>query len=60
MLLVGIAVTTALGPERRGAKFELAKPAGVQEEMRRKSVDVESQVGEKTQVAQTEFVAEKQ
>jgi hypothetical protein len=58
-LNLGIVVTTALGPERRGAKFELAKPAGVQEEMRRKSVDVESQAGEKTQAEQTEYVAEK-
>jgi hypothetical protein len=56
----GIAVTTAFGPERRGAKFELAKPAGVMEEMRRKSVDVESQADDKANVAQTETVPEKQ
>ena len=52
-------MTTALGPERRGAKFELAKPAGVQEEMRRKSVDVESQAGEKAQTVETEHIPEK-
>ncbi|OCT50772.1 carboxylic acid transport protein [Cladophialophora carrionii] len=59
IIATGIAVTTAFGPERRGAKFELAKPAGVQEEMRRKSVDVESQAEEKARVAETEVVAEK-
>jgi hypothetical protein len=37
----------------------LAKPAGVQEEMRRKSVDVESQGDDKAQVVQTEQIAEK-
>ncbi len=58
--MIGIAVTTALGPERRGAKFELAKVAGVREEERRKSVDVESQTGEKASAGQAEFVAEKQ
>jgi sugar phosphate permease len=31
IIAVGIIVTTMLGPERKGAKFELAKPAGVQE-----------------------------
>ena len=61
IIAIGIAVTTAVGPERRGAKFELAKVAGVQEDVRRKDVDVESQGGgEKTQVAETEYVPEKQ
>ncbi|KAJ9612340.1 hypothetical protein H2200_003937 [Cladophialophora chaetospira] len=60
IIAIGIAVTTALGPERRGAKFELAKPAGVQEVMRRKSVDVESQGGEKAQNIEAEHIPEKQ
>jgi SHS family lactate transporter-like MFS transporter len=47
IIALGIIGTTIFGPERRGAKFELAKPAGVDVEdaMRNKSVDVESQVG---------------
>lgn len=58
IIAMGIAITTAFGPERRGAKFELAKPAGVQEmEIRVKSVDAESQVGvEKQEIAQMENV----
>lgn len=44
IIALGIIVTTALGPERRGAKFELAKPAGVNEmEHREKSIGIESQ-----------------
>lgn len=31
IIAVGIVVTAALGPEKRGAKFELAKPAGTAE-----------------------------
>lgn len=31
IIALGIIVTTMFGPERKGAKFELAKPAGVQE-----------------------------
>lgn len=56
-------MTTAFGPERRGAKFELAKPAGVNEDIARsKSIDVESLGAEpeKVGVSQTEYVAEKQ
>ena len=37
IIAVGIIVTTMFGPERKGAKFELAKPAGIQEmDMREK------------------------
>lgn len=32
IIALGIAVTVALGPEHKGSRFELAKPAGVQEE----------------------------
>ena len=31
IIAVGIIVTTMLGPEKKGRRFELAKPAGVQE-----------------------------
>jgi hypothetical protein len=32
IIALGIAVTVMLGPEHKGSRFELAKPAGVQEE----------------------------
>ncbi|KPI37736.1 Carboxylic acid transporter-like protein [Cyphellophora attinorum] len=32
IIALGIAVTVAFGPEHKGSRFELAKPAGVQEE----------------------------
>ncbi|KIX10498.1 uncharacterized protein Z518_01581 [Rhinocladiella mackenziei CBS 650.93] len=60
IIALGIVVTTAFGPERRGAKFELAKPAGVQEMEIRNKLDAESQIGvEKETVAQTENIADK-
>lgn len=62
IIAVGIIVTTALGPERRGARFELSKPAGVIEtELRAKSLDAESaQVQiEKAQATQAEHINEK-
>ncbi|KAK5559626.1 hypothetical protein LTR46_002668 [Exophiala xenobiotica] len=60
IIAIGIAVTTAFGPERRGRKFELAKPAGVQEMETRGKLDAESQVGvDKAEIGQTENVAEK-
>lgn len=61
IIAVGIIVTTMFGPERKGAKFELAKPAGVQE------MDIREKLGsdaglergdiEKTLPAQLENVA---
>jgi SHS family lactate transporter-like MFS transporter len=60
IIAIGIAVTTAFGPERRGRKFELAMPAGVQEMEIRGKLDAESQVGvDKAEIGQTENVAEK-
>ena len=60
IIAIGIAVTTAFGPERRGRKFELARPAGVQEMEIRGKLDAESQVTvEKGEVGQTENVAQK-
>ena len=62
IIAMGIVITTALGPERRGARFELSKPAGVIEtELRAKSLDAESaQVHiEKAQTTQAEHINEK-
>ena len=61
IIALGIAVTTAFGPERRGRQFELAKPAGVTEMEVQGKLDVERQlsVGEKADLGQMENVAEK-
>ncbi|KIW10238.1 hypothetical protein PV08_11200 [Exophiala spinifera] len=61
IIAIGIAVTTAFGPERRGRQFELAKPAGVTTEMQGQGkLDVENQLTiaerEKEEVGQLENV----
>ena len=60
IIAVGIIVTTAFGPEKKGAKFELAKVAGQQEmEIRQKlgsEAGLEAGLGEKRGVSQVESV----
>ena len=61
IIAIGIIVTAAFGPERKGAKFELARPAGVQEmDIREKlgsDAGLERGDGEKDSQAQIENTA---
>lgn len=62
IIAVGIAVTVAIGPEKKGRRFEEALPAGVAEIPSPKDVemgDAEEHEDEKKTVACSENVAEK-
>ena len=63
IIATGIIVTTAFGPERRAARFELTKPAGANEmDIRQKSIGADSEHMdiEKAQAAQQEHAVEKE
>ena len=52
IIAIGIVVTAMVGPERKGAKFELAKPIGFEDmQAKAKAQDIES--GDKASVSET-------